>query len=43
MCRQVITEFFDKDSEIVLVSKTGETSVYKVSDMCPHPFESEDL
>jgi len=43
MCRQVITEFFDKDSEIILVSKNGETSVYKVSDMCPYPFDSEDL
>ena len=43
MCRQVITEFFDKDSEIVLVSKNGETSVYKASDMCPYPFDSEDL
>ena len=28
ICRQVITEFFDKD---------------KVSEMCPYPFDSEDL
>ena len=43
MCRQVITEFFDKDSEIVLMGKDGENKVYKVSDMCPYPFDSEDL
>ena len=43
MCRQVITEFFEKDSEIILVSKDGTTSTYKVSDMCPYPFDSEDL
>ena len=43
MCRQVITEFFDKDSEIVLMGKNGDSSTYKVSDMCPYPFDSEDL
>lgn len=43
MCRQVITEFFDKDSEIILVGKNGENASYKVSDMCPYPFDSEDL
>ena len=43
MCRQVISEFFDKDSEIVLVGKDGVTNSYKVSDMCPYPFDSEDL
>ncbi len=43
ICRQVITEFFDKDSEVILMGKNGESSTYKVSDMCPYPFDSEDL
>ena len=43
ICRQVITEFFDKDSEVILMGKNGETQKYKVSDMCPYPFDSEDL
>ena len=43
ICRQVITEFFDKDSEVVLMGKDGETKIYKVSEMCPYPFDSEDL
>ena len=43
ICRQVITEFFDKDSEVVLMGKNGESQTYKVSDMCPYPFDSEDL
>ena len=43
MCRQVITEFFDKDSKVILVSRNGDSSTYKVSDMCPYPFDSEDL
>ena len=29
MCRQVIVEFFDKDSEIILMGKNGEVEKYK--------------
>ena len=43
ICRQVITEFFDKDSEVILMGQNGESQTYKVSDMCPYPFDSEDL
>ena len=43
ICRQVITEFFNKDGEVILMGKNGESKIYKVSDMCPYPFDSEDL
>ena len=43
ICRQVITEFFDKDCDVVLMGKNGESSTYQVKDMCPYPFDSEDL
>ena len=43
ICRQLIVEFFDKDSEVVLMGRDGEVKNYKVSDMCPYPFDSEDL
>lgn len=43
MCRQVITEFFDMDSEVVLVGKNGETERYKVNELCPYPFDENDL
>ena len=43
MCRQVISEFFDSDSEIVLMGKNGETKEYKVSELCPYPFDKNDL
>ena len=43
ICRQVITEFFDKDSEVVLMDKLGNTKIYTVNEMCPYPFDSEDL
>ena len=43
MCRQVICEFFDKDSEIVLVGKNGEMEHHLVSEICPFPFDESDL
>lgn len=43
MCRQVIVEFFNKDSEVILMGKNGEMERYKVSDICPYPFDDSDL
>ena len=42
-CRQVILEFFDKDSKVICVNKNGEEKNYTVSELCPFPFDSEDL
>ena len=42
-CRQVILEFFDFDSKIISVKKNGEEVVHTVSELCPYPFNSEDL
>ena len=43
VCRQVIVEFFDKDSEIILMGKNGEEERHTVSDACPFPFDETDL
>lgn len=43
ICRQVISEFFEKDGIIVLMDKEGKTKEYKVSEMCPYPFDENDL
>ena len=43
MCRQVISEFFKKDSEIYCYDIHGRVEVYKVEDICPFPFGSDDL
>ena len=43
MCRQVITEFFEPDSEVVLIGKGDEMEIYKVSELCPHAFDESDL
>ena len=41
--RQVILEFFDKDSKVISINKNGEEKVYTVSELCPYGFSSEDL
>lgn len=43
ICRQVITEFFEKDALIHCWSTVGDVETRTVRDMCPYPFDSEDL
>lgn len=43
LCRQVISEFFDKDDEIICYSNDFEKETYLVKDLCPYPFGSNDL
>ena len=43
MCRQVITEFFDKDCEIIEMGKNGEEERHTVAELCPYPFDKSDL
>lgn len=43
LCRQVISEFFDKDSLITCYDKNGNMKVFNVSEICPYPFDEDDL
>lgn len=43
ICRQVIVELFDKDSEIILLGIDGEEEHYTVEKICPYPFDESDL
>ena len=43
MCRQVISEFFNNDSKIVLYNNLGDNKEYTVSEICPLPFTEDDL
>ncbi len=43
LCRQVFTEFFDGDMEVVLMDMAGHEEVYKVSELCTVPFDSDNL
>lgn len=42
MCRQVISEFMDSESEVICMGQKEEKS-FKVKELCPYPFNEEDL
>ena len=43
VCRQVMSEMFEKDKEVVWFSNTGESVTYRICDLCPYPFGSQCL
>ncbi len=43
ICRQVISELFDKDAIVRCFATSGEYKEYKVEEICPYPFGSDDL
>ncbi|MBR3660507.1 MAG: cytidine deaminase [Bacilli bacterium] len=43
ICRQVILEFFESDKTIICMNRDGQEKTYTVSELCPHPFNQEDL
>lgn len=43
LCRQVITEFFEKSATVNCYSKSGKVKKFTVGDMCPYPFDGSDL
>ena len=42
-CRQVINELFDRDTPLYFYSKNGEMKKFTVEEICPYPFDEEDL
>ena len=42
-CRQVISELFDKDVPLYFYSNTGACKKYTVEELCPYPFNEDDL
>lgn len=42
-CRQVILEFMDKEDVVICMDRDGNEKRYKIKDLCPYPFSSEDL
>ena len=43
LCRQVITELFDPNSLVICYSTKGERKIYNVRQLCPAPFDENDL
>ena len=42
-CRQVISELFDKDVPLYFYSNKNDTKMFTVEELCPYPFDEEDL
>ena len=43
VCRQMISELFDKDSIVRCYDTEGNFKEYTVKKLCPYPFEEDDL
>ena len=43
LCRQVISELFDKDTPLYFYSNKGDVKKYTVAELCPYPFNEDDL
>ena len=43
ICRQVISELFDKSCSIYCYSTTNNVETHTVEEHCPYPFSEEDL
>ena len=43
VCRQMISEVFDKDTKIICYNTNGESVCHTVEELCPYPFGEDDL
>lgn len=43
VCRQVISELFESDKEVVCITNEGIEKVFTVSELCPYPFSDDSL
>lgn len=42
-CRQVMSEFFEKDTPCYFYANDGEVKKYILAQLCPFPFDEDDL
>ena len=43
ICRQVMLEFFEKDKQVICMNLKGEKEIHTIEELCPYPFDEEDL
>jgi cytidine deaminase len=43
ICRQVISELFEKNKIVTCYDKSGNTISHSVAELCPYPFDESDL
>ncbi len=42
-CRAVINEFFEKSCEVICMNPNGDEQIHTVEQLCPYPFDEDDL
>lgn len=43
VCRQILIEFLDLDAKVIAYNNNGDMHSYSINDLCPYPFNEEDL
>jgi len=43
LCRQLLVEFFNESDKIICYNKKGKTKEFTVGELCPHPFDLEEV
>lgn len=43
VCRQVISEMFEKDKQVICICPNGDEKIFNVEELCPYPFSDENL
>ena len=43
VCRQVISEMFEKDKRVTWYTRDGEYKEFSVEELCPYPFSDDNL
>lgn len=43
VCRQLLLEFFDLEDNVYCYQTDGKYKVYKLKELCPHPFGEDDV
>ena len=43
LCRQVISELFEKEDKIIFMDMNGNQKIVSVDEICPMPFDEGDL
>ena len=43
ICRQVISEMFEKEKKVICINKNGSQKTFTVEELCPHPFDDSSL
>ena len=42
LCRELLVEFFSEEANVYCYNKNGKCEIFKVKDLCPHPFVLEE-